>query len=64
MDHRTTEISAHQIHVVMGMYTNITSKSHFLSKATIHLVQYWGITDHTRTSYVCLASEMVSNQVG
>ena len=48
----------------MGMYTNITSKSHFLSKATIHLVQSCGITDQTRPSYVCLASEMVGNQVG
>jgi hypothetical protein len=48
----------------MGMYTDITCKSYFLSKATIHLVQYWGITDHTRTPYVCLASEMLGNQVG
>jgi len=46
------------------MYTNITCKWHFLSKATILLVQYWGVTDRTRTSYVCLASEIVGNQVG
>jgi hypothetical protein len=46
------------------IYTIVTSESHFLSKATTHLVQDSGITDHTRTSYVYIASGMEGNQVG